>query len=128
MPKADAPEDCGRMVAEAVSSGDIEAVLSLYEPDAVFVVPRAFGEGSVTGTDALREAFNGLLAMSPQLAVQVERTIASGDTALLIGHWTLNGRDADGHDIETGARFADIVRRQSDGSRRYVIDNPNGTD
>jgi len=66
--------------------------------------------------------------MSPQLAVHAEGTIASGDTALVIGHWTLKGRDADGNDMETGARFADVVRRQSDGSWLYVIDNPNGTD
>lgn len=62
MPKANTPEDAGRLVGEAMTSADVEAALSLYEPDATFALPTIFGEGSVTGLDALREAFGGLLA------------------------------------------------------------------
>jgi ketosteroid isomerase-like protein len=66
--------------------------------------------------------------MSPELTVNPEKTLLSGDTALIIGNWTLKGRDADGNDIDTGGRYADVVRRQRDGSWLFVIDNPNGTD
>jgi ketosteroid isomerase-like protein len=128
MPQANTPEDLGRLVGEAVTSGDIDAVLSLYEPDATFAIPRAFGEGSVTGLDGLREAFDGVLAMSPKLVVNAEKTLLSGDTALVTGSWTLKGRDADGNDIDAGGRYADVVRRQPDGSWLFVIDNPNGSD
>jgi ketosteroid isomerase-like protein len=44
------------------------------------------------------------------------------------GNWTLKGPGPDGKDIEANGRFADVVRRQSDGSWLYVIDNPNGSD
>ena len=128
MPQANTPEDTGRLLGEALTSGDLDAVLSFYEPDATFVMPKGFGEGSVTGHDAIREAFNGFLAMSPKLTVTAEKSHLSGDTALVIGHWTVKGRDADGNDIEGGARFADVVRRQADGSWLFVIDNPNGSD
>jgi ketosteroid isomerase-like protein len=127
MPKASAPEDAGRLVGEAMTSADIDAVLSLYELDATFALPTAFGEGSVTGHDALREAFGGLLALTPELAVTAEKTLVAGDTALIIGHWTLRARDPDGNDIDIGGRFADVVRRQSDGTWLLVIDNPNGS-
>jgi ketosteroid isomerase-like protein len=66
--------------------------------------------------------------MSPKLTVNAERTLLSGDTALVIGNWTVTGRDADGNDIDAGGRYADVVRRQPDGGWLFVIDNPNGSD
>jgi ketosteroid isomerase-like protein len=128
MPQANTPEDTSRLIGETITSGDRDAALSLYEPDATFAMPKGFGEGSVTGHDALREVLNGFLAMSPELTVNAEKTLLSGDTALVIGNWTLKGRDADGNDIEGGGRYADVVRRQPDGSWLFVIDNPNGSD
>ena len=128
MRQASTPEDTGRLIGQAITSGDVDAALSLYEPDATFVMPRGFGEGSVTGLDGLREAFGAFLAMGPELTVNAERTLHSGDTALVIGNWTLKGRDADGKDVDASGRYADVVRRQPDGSWRFVIDNPNGSD
>jgi ketosteroid isomerase-like protein len=128
MPKANTPEETGRLIGEAITSADMDAALSLYEPDATFALPAAFGEGSVTGLDGLREAFGGLLALSPELTVNAEKTLVSGDTALVVGHWTLTGHDSDGNEIDTGGRYADVVRRQSDGGWLFVIDNPNGSD
>jgi ketosteroid isomerase-like protein len=128
MPQANTPEDISRLIGEAITSGDMDAVLSLYEPDATFAMPAGFGEGSVTGLDGLREAFNGFLAMNPELTVNAEKTLLSGDTALVIGNWTLKGRDADGNDVDASGRYADVVRRQSDGNWLFVIDNPNGSD
>jgi ketosteroid isomerase-like protein len=99
MPQANTPEDTSRLIGAAITSGDMDAALSLYEPEATFAMPKGFGEGSVTGHDGLREAFNAFLAMSPELAVNAEKSLLSGDTALVIGNWTLKGRDADGNDI-----------------------------
>lgn len=127
MMKATEPEELSRLIGEAITSGDLEAALSLYEPDATFAMPSAFGEGSVTGQDALREAFSGFLGMNPVLTCTPEKTLPAGDSALVIGDWTLTGRDPDGNEIETGGRFADVVRRQADGSWLFVLDNPNGT-
>ena len=128
MPQANTPEDTSRLIGDAITSGDIDAALRLYEPDATFAMPKGFGEGSVTGHHGLREALNGFLAMSPELTVNAEKSLLSGDTALVIGHWTLKGRDAEGNNIETSGRYADVVRRQPDGTWLFVIDNPNGSD
>jgi ketosteroid isomerase-like protein len=128
MPKASTPQDTSRLIGEAITSGDMDAALSLYEPDATFAMPTAFGQGSVTGHDGLREAFSGFLALNPKLTVNAEKTLVSGDTALVIGNWTLKGRGADGNDIDASGRYADVVRRQPDGGWLFVIDNPNGSD
>jgi ketosteroid isomerase-like protein len=128
MPQANTPEDISRLIGEAITSRDIDAALSLYEPEATFAMPTGFGEGSVTGLDGLREALSGFLAMGPELKVNAEKTLLSGDTALVIGNWTLKGRDAEGNDVDASGRYADVVRRQPDGSWLFVIDNPNGSD
>ena len=128
MPQATTPEDLSRLIGEAITSGDMDAALSLYEPNATFAMPAGFGEGSVTGLDGLREALGGFLAMSPELRVNAEKTLLSGDTALVIGNWTLKGRDPEGNDVDASGRYADVVRRQPDGSWLFVIDNPNGSD
>src|SRR5437764_12844593 len=106
MPQANTPDDTSRLIGETMTAGDVEAALSLYEPDATFAMPKGFGEGTVTGHDALREALNGFLSMSPQLTVNAENTLLSGDTALVVGHWTLKGRDPEGNDIDATGRYA----------------------
>jgi ketosteroid isomerase-like protein len=128
MPQANTPEDTSRLIGDAITSGDLDAALSLYEPGATFAMPTGFGEGSVTGLDGLREALGGFLGMSPELSVNAEKTLLSGDTALVIGNWTLKGRDPDGNEIDARGRYADVIRRQPDGNWLFVIDNPNGSD
>ena len=127
MDKATKPEELSRLIGDAITAGDLEGALSLYETDATFAIPAAFGEGSVTGHDALREAFRGFLGMNPVLTCTPEKTLPAGDSALVIGDWTLTGRDPDGNEIETGGRFADVARRQPDGTWLFALDNPNGT-
>ncbi len=127
MPKAGTPEDVSRLIADALNAGDLEAALALFEPGATLVMPSAVGGGSVTGVAALREALGGFISIGPTLAVKPEKTLLSGDTALLVGIWTLTGRAPDGRDVDIAGRHADVVRRQPDGSWLFVIDNPDGT-
>jgi len=116
------------MLGEAITSGDMDGALSLYEPGATFAMPAGFGEGSVTGIDDLREALGGFLAMSPELRINPEKKLVSGELAMVMGNWTLKGRDPDGNDVDASGRYVDVMRRQPDGSWLFVIDNPNGSD
>ena len=130
MPTANTPEDVSRLIGEAMTAKDIDAALSLYEPDATFAIPKGFGEGSVTGLDGLRKTLTGFLTMSPELRINAEKgkTLLSGDVAMVTGNWTLKGTGPDGKSMEANGRFADVVRRQPDGNWLFVIDNPNGSD
>ncbi len=51
-----------------------------------------------------------------------------GDLALLHAEWTLKGTGPDGQAVELAGRTSEVVRRQTDGSWRYVIDNPYSVD
>ena len=46
----------------------------------------------------------------------------------MIGVWTFDGAGPDGEPVRLAAKNADVLRRQEDGTWRFVIDNPWGTD
>lgn len=114
------PEDCDRLVSEAISSGDIEAALDLYEPEAAFVSEPGT---VVTGLDGIRHVMTQFMAMKPQLAVEAD-SVSCGDIALLRSRWTLKGTDPDGNPVDMSGIGAEVVRRQPDGTWRFIIDNP----
>ena len=78
--RAHAPEDCDRLVIEAINAGDVEAALALYEPETAFVAEPG---KVVTGAAAIREVMNGFVAMKAQLTIEVPLVAQSGDLALL---------------------------------------------
>jgi ketosteroid isomerase-like protein len=40
--------------------------------------------------------------------------------------WSVIGTDPDGKPVTMSGRSADVVRRQADGTWKFVIDNPRG--
>ena len=115
------PEDVDRCLAEAFTAKDLEALVALYEPNAT-LVPQP-GQ-PVTGHAAIRAALQGLLALNPHLEIALTSVTRTGDLALLASAWTLTGTGADGQPMCLADRGAEVVRRQSDGTWRYILDNP----
>src|SRR3954453_8100574 len=110
-----APGDLHRAVETAFNNRDVEALVALYEPDAWL-----FGlAGPVQGTDAIRAAWTEMLEMAGQTRLVTQYVIEQGDIALLSNRWTSVAGDD-----EISATSAEVARRQSDGSWRYLIDNP----
>jgi ketosteroid isomerase-like protein len=93
--------------------------MALYEPGAIFVVQQ--GE-VVTGTGSIREVLAGFLAMKGTLARTKQTVLPAGDLALLHGEWTLRGTGPDGNAFDLTMHSSEVVRRQPDGTWRYVID------
>ena len=118
---ANTPADCNHQVIAAINAADIETALSLYESGATFVAEPG---KPVTGTAGIREVLAGFLAMKPQMTIEVPIVIESGDTALMHSHWTLKGTGPDGSPVEMDMRGTEIVRRQADGTWKFIIDNP----
>ena len=118
---APTPADVDRLFGEAISRGDVEAALACYEEGAS-LVPQP-GQ-IVTGAAALREAVGGFAALKGTLDIRVEEVVEAGDLALLRSRWTLRGTGPDGQPLEMAGAGAEVVRRQADGSWRFVIDHP----
>ena len=80
----------------------------------------------VHGTDAIRESLNNFFAMKPTLTLVKTETILAGDIGTNYGTWTLTGTGPDGEPVSKEGVAIDVIRRQSDGSWKMVIDNPWG--
>jgi uncharacterized protein (TIGR02246 family) len=107
---------------KAYNGGDIDALLDLYEPEAT-VIPEP---GSpVTGHAAIREAFAPLVALKGQMQLRTTAVIETGDLALVYAEWSLTGgTDQEGSPVNLEGRSTELMRRQSDGSWRDIIDDP----
>jgi len=120
------PEDCDLLLVEALGKGDLEAALALYEPNASFVLDSG---QVVTGLAAIREVMQGFLALKPKFTMEV-KAVQNGDEniALLRGKWHLSGTGPDGKPMTMSGNSTEVVRRQPDGSWKFIIDNPRGAD
>ncbi len=104
------PEDVHRQFAAAMNAGDLEALAELY--------PARTGPAARKGIDALRD----LLALKPQISVETRSVVRSGKVALLGSRWRLAGTTPEGRVVALAGQGAEVVRRQADGSWRYVVE------
>jgi uncharacterized protein (TIGR02246 family) len=112
-------------IVTGINSGNLDSLMPLYERDAAF----ATQPGSLApGAPGIRAALGGFISMNGELDLEVTRVLEVDDLALVIGVWTFNGTGSDGEPVQLAAKNADVLRRQADGSWRFVIDNPWGTD
>ena len=119
------PERVLEAIVTGINSGNLESLMPLYESEAAF----ATEPGSLAhGPAGIAEALNGFISMQGKLDLEVTRVLEADDLALVIGVWTFNGTGPDGQPVRLAARNADVLRRQTDGTWRFVIDNPWGTD
>ena len=117
------PEDCDRLFAEHVNAGDLDALIELYEPQASLILQ----DGSAaTGHAAIRAALGELLGSSPRIQMKTVKLAkgGAGDLAVLYSEWAIASNGPDGKRAEMSGRSVEIVRRQTDGSWRFAIDDP----
>ena len=119
------PEQLLQSIVEGINTGNLDALMTLYEPDAGF----AGQPGSLAqGLAGVRQGLGGFLALKGTLDLKVTRVLQASDLALVVGTWSFKGTGPDGSAVNLAGRTADVLRRQADGSWRFVIDNPWGTD
>ncbi len=107
----------------AVAAGDMEGILATFEPNGVLVGQPGM---HAMGTPSLREAFQGFMAINPQISVIAHDVIQSGDIALHSSTWKMTGQAPDGTAIQQSGFSTVVLRKQTDGRWLMVIDNPFG--
>ena len=119
------PEQVLKSIVDGINTGNLDALMTLYEPDAGF----AGQPGSLAhGLKGVRQGLAGFIAMKGTLDLKVTRVLQASDLALVVGMWSFTGTGPDGGAVKLTGHNADVLRRQADGSWRFVIDNPWGTD
>ncbi|GIH67991.1 YybH family protein [Sphaerimonospora thailandensis] len=123
LPPAD-PKRLPLVFAGAFNSGDLAAVDSLFEPEAVFITE----PGTTVTGDARRRANAEFLRLGVPIKLTVRHSYVCQDLALLICDYLIEGIGPDGEPVHLAGSATDVARRGPDGRWRYVIDNPSGTD
>jgi uncharacterized protein (TIGR02246 family) len=119
------PEEVLRSVTECINSGNLDSLMMLYESDAGF----AFQPGQfIKGGENIRQSIQGFVDMKGKLESKVKRVLRSADLALVISEWSFSGTGPDGNPVSIASMATDVLRQQSDGTWRVIIDNPWGTD
>ena len=116
------PEDWPSVFAQHLNAGDLEKVLSLYEPEARFVAPS--GE-TLVGRDRIGEVIAALIRSNTKMKGRVLRVTRIDDLAVLYTDFDGTTNDASGKKIELTSRAIEVLRRQPDGTWKLIIGDPN---
>lgn len=117
------PKDVVEQAVKAISAGDADGALEMYEATALFVGPNS--EISC-GTEEIRQALESFMNLKPNFRVDIDQVLTGEgcDVAQVSGRWSFVGTDPEGQEVQMSGRNVDVVRRQADGTWRLVIDNP----
>lgn len=119
------PDEVLKSIMDGINTRNLDALMPLYETDAAFAAQPG---NLVRGLSGVREGLTGFIAMKGKLDFKVTRILEAKGLALVIGVWSFTGTGPDGQPVKLASKSADVLRRQADGSWRFVIDNPWGTD
>ena len=119
---ARAPEDLDRLFGERLNAGDVDGVVTLYEPTATLVRQ---DRSAATGTAAIREEIAGFVALRAHITLSVFRVLLCGnDIAVDYDDWSATGADPNGKHVAFGGHASETVHRGVDGNWRFVVDDP----
>jgi uncharacterized protein (TIGR02246 family) len=120
---AASPEELDRRFADALNAGDLDALVTLYEPGATLTPSPGT---TVSGHAAIREALAGFLAGKPRMTLTPRVLAQSGDLALVTARWQLAMTGPEGKPADLSGQSVEVMRRQPDGQWRFAIDEPFG--
>jgi uncharacterized protein (TIGR02246 family) len=112
---AKSPEQICQLFQQYMAGGDIEALLSIYDPEAVFLNQ----SGEVKhGRQGLREELAPLASAKAIFDFSIKQIIQSGDIALMHTQWTVSSPQP------MSAYAIEVARRQQDGAWCWLIGDP----
>ena len=121
LPKA--PLEVAQAFESRFNAADVDGLLALYAKGAIFVPAPGV---ALSEPAAIRGGLQQYLAAKLPIKLKVRHLYQSGDTALIIHDWVLEGTGPDGKPMKMTGSGADVVARQADGTWLYTIDNPTG--
>ena len=119
MPATD-PGQAIHEFASLFNARDLDGLVEIYEDGAVLKASPA--DAPLAGKDAIREALEGFLSLNGTISIVATSIVQVGDIALTQSRWHLDIPGGDPMEHEG----AEVLRRQADGTWKYVIDNPWG--
>jgi ketosteroid isomerase-like protein len=110
------------LACAALTAGDLEAAVALYEPDAVL----SWGpDRAAVGQAAIRGVLAEAMNMRLPLRGRTDSVLVAGNLALITGERSMRGTGPDGVAIALAGPATLIVRRRPDGTWLTVADEWN---
>src|SRR5918999_553 len=120
---ASEPEGIVGSLLRRFNSGRVEAMMSLYDPEAVFVT----GDGRTVSDPAeIAKELESFLGLGLPMRATARHLFVASDIVQIVLDWSLDGVGPDGQPMHFAGSACDIARRGADGLWRYLIDNPFG--
>lgn len=110
-------------MTDAFHKGDIKRVMNSYEKQATVVFEP---NNPATDMGHIRHMFEGAFQVNPTFTYSGHDVIVTGNIALHIAPWHMKGKTPDGAEIAQSGLSVAVLRKQTDGTWRMVIDNPHG--
>ena len=104
----DTPEQVLASIVEGINAGNLEALMTLYEPDAGFASQPGTLAPGLTG---VRQSLAAFIGMKGTLDLQVTRVLQASDLALVVGKWSFTGTGPDGGAVRPGRDLYDRAAR-----------------
>ena len=121
-PAASQPAQVLMLACAALTAGDLEAAVTLYEPEAVL----SWGpDRAAVGQEAIRQVLAEVMNMRLPLRCRTANVLLAGNLALITGERSMRGTGPDGMAIALAGPATLVVRRQPDGTWLTVADEWN---
>ena len=96
------PEEVLNSVTEDINAGDLDSLMTLYEPLACF----ASQPGQLAKSpDGIRESLRGFIDMNGKLDLKVKRVLRASDLALVTTEWSFSGTGSNGKRVDMTANL-----------------------
>jgi uncharacterized protein (TIGR02246 family) len=114
-------EDMHRALEAAYNTGDLAAVLNMYDVNGVIVAEPG---NPVSGKDQFVAAVKAILSIKGKMEIKTVYCLQAGDVAVGRSEWSIK----DGTVEKVSAKGVEVMKRQTDGTWKVVIDHAFGAE
>ena len=115
------PEDAHSRLADAFNTGNVAAVLNMYDFNGI-IVPEP-GK-PVSGREKFEEAIKAILSIKGKMEIKTVYCLQSGDVAVGRSEWSIK----DGNEVKVSAKGVEVMKQQADGTWKVLIDHAFGAE
>ncbi len=112
-------EDAHATLAAAFNTGDVATVLNMYDFNGI-IVPEP-GK-PVSGKQKFEEAIKAILSIKGKMEIKTVYCLQTGNLAVGRSEWSIT----DGNEVKVSAKGIEVMKQQSDGTWKIVIDHAFG--
>ncbi|MFC5722757.1 YybH family protein [Streptomyces gamaensis] len=109
----------------ALNAHAADQVLALYTENATM---RTVTGEVISGSAALRKEVEQTIAAGPRITNTTRHVLVGDGTALVIVDWNMQTTAPDGNRVTASGTTTNVARRSTDGTWRFTILNPAGTE